>query len=412
MLLPTNSIIVNVRQRLDLGNIDEMVDSMTRLGQITAITVERIIINDDTEYHLVDGMRRLTAAKKMHWENIEVIFKENLTVLQRQEMELEADTKRKDRTWQERVLAVDKLNTLKGYNDLKWTRQKLADALGQSVGNVSECLQIAAALKRTQNQTDEWSLALWRCENLYAALQHLALRVEDTIYAEIVRRKNAANAAMGFLPSTNDPLPASKIQNVNITDEPISRRVGIYNRYPLKDECHIALIFNPPELDLKYFEFLTDTGCAIIWFGGFGSWFSAQEQIESGQTGLIAMNYPLIWNTLKGQINPMLPFTRTYQCGLFVTRPLYRNHLPEAPKSAVMTAPLPTSGLPQSIIQQSLDAISSEGAKVWLPYGGPVVEVAQAGRTPIWLETEENTPDTLNDLKEYYKSQYGNVEFI
>ena len=79
MHLKTNEIIINARQRIDLGNIDEMVESMTRLGQITAITVERVGL----EYHLIDGMRRLTAAKKMQWETIEVIFKEYLTEMQR-----------------------------------------------------------------------------------------------------------------------------------------------------------------------------------------------------------------------------------------------------------------------------------------------------------------------------------------
>ena len=284
MHLKTTEIIINARQRIDLGNIDEMVESMSRLGQITAITVERVGL----EYHLIDGMRRLTAAKKMQWETIEVIFKENLTEMQRQEMELEADIKRKDRTWQERLLAVQKLNTLKQYSDPKWTRQKLADTVGQSVGHVSESMQIAEALKRTQGQTDEWSLKLWACPNIHEALQHLALRVEDEVYAEIVRRKKAAAFGVPISSPIVVEQNESNIHFVKLTEEPPARKVQIYNRFAEQDECQYALLFHPPELVLSNFALLKSDGCAIMWFQGFGAWFETMEALDGTEIGIAA----------------------------------------------------------------------------------------------------------------------------
>jgi hypothetical protein len=78
-----------------------------------------------------------------------------------------------------------------------------------------------------------------------------------------------------------------------------------------------------------------------------------------------------------------------------------------------MTAPITGPSIPQSIIQQSLDAICPEGAKIWMPFGGPVVEVAQANRIPVWVCPDDATNvETLADLQEFYKSQYGKVEFV
>src|SRR5215469_12190735 len=106
MKVNIKDIIIGERQRIDLGDIDEMAESMSRLGQIHNIGLT-------PDMGLVWGRRRLAAAEKLGWTEIEAVIKEGLTYHDEQVLELEEDLKRKDRTWQEKCLAVEKLQRLK-----------------------------------------------------------------------------------------------------------------------------------------------------------------------------------------------------------------------------------------------------------------------------------------------------------
>jgi ParB family chromosome partitioning protein len=165
MKLLLSQITILERQRIDLGDIPELADSFNRLGQINPILVEKV--GKDT-YNLVAGCRRLAAATLLKWDHIKATTREDLTELQRQEIELEEDTKRKDRTWQERALVYLKLHRLKGYQDSEWTKKKLAELLGKSIGHVTEICNLAEVLDTTRDQITPWEQGLWACEGTYA----------------------------------------------------------------------------------------------------------------------------------------------------------------------------------------------------------------------------------------------------
>ena len=55
MQIPIDSIRIPERVRQDLGNLDSLMDSLKRVGQLNPITVT-------PEYELIAGHRRLTAA--------------------------------------------------------------------------------------------------------------------------------------------------------------------------------------------------------------------------------------------------------------------------------------------------------------------------------------------------------------
>ena len=142
------------RFRRDLGEIQEMVESLKRYGLIQPIVVER---TGNESYKLIAGERRFTAAAYLGWSEIDCVFREDLSDVQRKELELEENIQRKDVSWEERIEALRQLDELKrrehgealgGHYSKEdgWSRQKLAEAVGASVGKVSQDIRLANEL--------------------------------------------------------------------------------------------------------------------------------------------------------------------------------------------------------------------------------------------------------------------------
>lgn len=401
MKLHPDNIIINERQRIDIGDISELCDSLKRLGQIQAICVE---LHPDNTYHLIDGFRRLAAAKKLGWTEISCTEKQNLTELQRQEMELEADTKRKDRTWQERCLAYLKLHKLKGFGDSKWSQEKLADTLGKSVGHVNETLSVARILERTKGQTDEWSVGLWECLTFHNACQYIALRCETEFYDEILRRQKARDLATGMAKPS-----ASEIQSVNPTEELFqapARKIQWNKRVPEQDECKAALVFVKFTSEFeKVLNLIARDGCGLLWLNHPSSFQGALNWAVD--KGYDTIPFPIVWNKLQGEQYSDSPIQLSYQLGLFIKRLGYKSPFP-TPKAAVFTEYMPPTQdwYPSKAVLQMLDYISQEGDKIWLPFGGPIVDVYRCNRIPIWQGEDDEK------VKAEFVKQFGKVDFI
>ncbi|MGL4388331.1 MAG: ParB N-terminal domain-containing protein [Brevinema sp.] len=83
-----NEIIVTNRIRKDLGDLEPLVKSLQKYGQLSPI-----IVNSKKE--LIAGERRLEAAKILDWIEIDVIIKD-LSVSEAIELEMEENTARKE----------------------------------------------------------------------------------------------------------------------------------------------------------------------------------------------------------------------------------------------------------------------------------------------------------------------------
>lgn len=155
MKIPIADITISDRQRIDLGNIDELADSLAENGQIQAICVEP----SDGKYRLIAGRRRLAAATRLGWTHIEATTQEYDNDLQRQCAEFEEDIRRKDRTWQEKCLTLSKLWSLKSVESMKdgldWTLRKMSGLTGFDQCTVGYMLDIARHLKR-EPRSDIW----------------------------------------------------------------------------------------------------------------------------------------------------------------------------------------------------------------------------------------------------------------
>lgn len=139
--LPISQIVVDrpSRQRKELRNVDELAESISRLGLIHPPVVTRDLV-------LVAGERRLTACRLLGWTNIMVQFTDELDDYELQCIEFEENVKRLDLTWQEETEAVAKFHALKASNEPAWSAEKTAEALGTSLSSVRQKLQVAKEL--------------------------------------------------------------------------------------------------------------------------------------------------------------------------------------------------------------------------------------------------------------------------
>lgn len=140
--LPVDSIVVNrgERQRKVVGAVQDLADSIRRIGLINPITITR-------ENILIAGERRLEACRLLSEDyKIPVRYLEELNPLELQLIELEENLKRSELSWQEECLAVAKMHQILSLNP-DWSQQKTADHLGYSIGTVSERLAMAVSLE-------------------------------------------------------------------------------------------------------------------------------------------------------------------------------------------------------------------------------------------------------------------------
>lgn len=139
--IPLSSITVHRedRQRRVLTDIDDLADSIARLGLINPITI-------DHEHILIAGERRLAACKRLGWTHISCQFLEDLSPVQRFLIELEENIKRKDITWQEHTAAIAKYHEIRKEEDPTWNERNTAAAIGMSYPNVNKHITVAREL--------------------------------------------------------------------------------------------------------------------------------------------------------------------------------------------------------------------------------------------------------------------------
>lgn len=139
--VPLDQIIVNRddRQRKKLENLEELKESLSRIGLINPIVVTRDNV-------LIAGERRYTSAKELGWDFIHVHYKEDLDQDALDAIELEENLKRDALPWQDACDAVRKLHERKTSADPSWTQEQTAQVLGLKQHTISQYLTVANAL--------------------------------------------------------------------------------------------------------------------------------------------------------------------------------------------------------------------------------------------------------------------------
>lgn len=134
------------RYRTDMGEIEDLANSIERTRQILPIVITR-------QFELIDGGRR-TAACMLKGIKVKAVFEDVVDDYEYRELELEANLHRKDYTPAEEALAIRDLHTLKknrhgtggsGTTD-GWTIKDTAELLGKTRGTVYNALEMATLI--------------------------------------------------------------------------------------------------------------------------------------------------------------------------------------------------------------------------------------------------------------------------
>lgn len=141
--IPIDSIVVlrETRQRRELENIEELADSLHRLGLIEPLVITR-------DFVLVAGERRLTAARSLGWTAISAQYTDETDEITLGLIELEENIKREDLSWQDEVQALARFHHLKKEQNPEQTLEDTARELGQAKSQISKKLAVAKELAR------------------------------------------------------------------------------------------------------------------------------------------------------------------------------------------------------------------------------------------------------------------------
>lgn len=127
MLVQIKDIKIKRRVRKDLGNLEDLKDSMRIYGLMNPITL-------NSRYELIAGERRLQSAIQLGWTSINANIIDNLSEIDQLEMEIEENNQRKEFTDAELLEGYKRLNRLRNpnifyriYLFFKHLFQKIAD---------------------------------------------------------------------------------------------------------------------------------------------------------------------------------------------------------------------------------------------------------------------------------------------
>jgi DNA modification methylase len=181
LVVPIDKIKIGVRRRVDLGDLDKLQSSIARVGLLNAIII-------DSDYELVAGFRRLTCCKNLGFVDIIAMFKDDLSPLQKKELELEENTY-KELSWDEVASLRADIHKIKqelygkpvkGHATESWSVEDTAQSLGLSVGTLSQDLTLADSLAKYPN--------LRKFTSKRQAVSALVKARETTLLSELARR--------------------------------------------------------------------------------------------------------------------------------------------------------------------------------------------------------------------------------
>ena len=109
MLVQIKDIKIKRRVRKDLGNLEDLKDSMKIYGLMNPITL-------NSRYELIAGERRLQSAIQLGWTSINANIIDNLTEVDQLEMEIEENNQRKEFTEEELMNGYKRLQRLRNPN--------------------------------------------------------------------------------------------------------------------------------------------------------------------------------------------------------------------------------------------------------------------------------------------------------
>lgn len=392
-------IVVGKRMRVTFEGIEELAESIDRLGQIQPIVV-------DDNFNLIAGERRLRAHILLKKPTISAIMRSDCTDLLKKEIELEENIKRKAFTWQEEVKAKAELHEIKqslhgaakkGVKDNagKWQITDTAIALGESRGGVSMDIQLAKGIKAFPELAKEGTKSA-----AYKKLKQAQTRI---INAELAKRMQGSKAIAHPEIINGDCIEQmlkmeSESVDLILTDPPYGIDVDnahTYKRMTIKD-----VNFNDSEFDTfdlldkafkEMYRVLKKDRHAYIFFAI--DKYSAVLRLLL-KHGFEVHNIPLIWDKGSGSYpSQMTSYVHSYEPFLHCWKGARK--LNGTPRDIFQVKRVPSGSKihptqkPTELLRDLIGLSSSPGELVFDPFAGSgatIVAAKECQRRAIGVE--------------------------
>jgi len=175
-MIKVTDIIVDTRYRVDLGNIEELQESIREKGILQPITLS-------SDLHLLAGGRRYTACVALGIVEIPALLRVIEGEVDAREIELIENIHRKEFTWQEQAKLIARIHTLYSEKEINWTGRKTAELIDKTPMTVSRAIRLAAGM--------EVLPSLEQCKTADEASTVIKKAEEDSIVQELARRQSA-----------------------------------------------------------------------------------------------------------------------------------------------------------------------------------------------------------------------------
>jgi len=416
-------IDIQSRQRQDMGDVAPLMESIKELGLIQPIVIEMVsavVGNSVGSFpRLVAGRRRMYALMQLghthvfHGSSCDptkpgFVFYHEQTELKRQLVEFEEDVRRKNRTWQEEVIGIDRIHKIKwamsGEADAEWGQKQTGELLGLGAAKVSYTLRLANEILKDREG------AIAKAESYTDAIKILLERDEAILVAEQNRRRAlfraqepAENNTAGLPLFTEQPSAEPTIIQLS--------NMVFHGDFKTIAETDLPADFVSCALALE----APRTPEAQITFWG------QLLRLLKNDSYIIADSYPVgvgwntarcivYWNILGLETDERVPFTNNVKQFYVFAKGHPKPFNPS--NSSVFSANRDGRWPPASFIEFLLRPISQIGSTILMPCGGPCEAVARIGRYPISFESDEaRYVEERESLRKYYESSLTKVEF-
>jgi len=212
--LPLSSIIIEDRLRAcNEAHVISLMESLEYYGQIQPLLVRY------ADSHLIAGGHRIEAMSRLGWTECDVMFREDVSDEFLHELEIEENIRRKDMTWQERVLAIATIHRKRQRNaalaGTKWGQRETGELLNVSLGNINYVLQTADKLRDPSSPYHNLS-------NLTEAIRLMAQDAQDAAAAHLALITSVPGAGVANINNPNVNLSVPKGNSNNKFQLPIA----------------------------------------------------------------------------------------------------------------------------------------------------------------------------------------------
>jgi len=223
-----SDIFVEGRLREDMGDIETLAEAIAADGLLQPIVVEETP-GQEKPYRLIAGGRRyaaftLLAIHKVEFQEIPCVTLGELPTHTRVKLELEENLRRKDMTWQEKVVGIARYHRAAERAALldkdTWSQQATSELLGVDQSYVSIAIRIAKEITAGNKKIIE-------CETITDAIKSLMSSKLDEANQEMMRRIELKRAEAAKAPVEVPQLASSVIVSANkIPDTTLAQKVG------------------------------------------------------------------------------------------------------------------------------------------------------------------------------------------